>query len=195
MGADLYIEPLQKARHAKYSKKYEAAVAKRDALWKDLQAWGVILDARKSLVAAGVGAKQEVKEAENKLAEVKGLQQVAQHELERLSNLMYEGPGYFRDSYNGSSVLWRLDLSWWSDCKGGKMSLESLKTFLQKVKESKLKPLKLKDLKDTHCKVDDKENSIKVWQNYYRNKKRRLVKFLERAVVEAEQGGEVYFSL
>jgi hypothetical protein len=38
----------------------------------------------------------------------------AQEDVERLYEKMYE-EGYFRDSYNASSVLWPLGLSWWTD--------------------------------------------------------------------------------
>lgn len=39
-----------------------------------------------------------------------------QGEVERYYDLMYsDNPFYFRDSYNDSSVMWQLGLSWWGD--------------------------------------------------------------------------------
>jgi hypothetical protein len=55
---------------------------------------------------------------------------------------MYER-GYFRDSYNGSNLLWLFDLSWWQDVlevlvdKDGKMSPRKAEHFLQMLAERK----------------------------------------------------------
>ena len=38
----------------------------------------------------------------------------AQRQVARYYDKMYER-GYFRDSYNASSLLWLFDLSWWAD--------------------------------------------------------------------------------
>ncbi len=38
-----------------------------------------------------------------------------QQEVEAAHDGIYAPDGYFRDSYNKSSLLWQLDLSWWRD--------------------------------------------------------------------------------
>jgi hypothetical protein len=39
----------------------------------------------------------------------------AQEEVTKYYDLMFDEAGYFRDSYNNSSLFWVLGLSWWND--------------------------------------------------------------------------------
>src|SRR5689334_13052050 len=71
----------------------------------------------------------------------------AQAEAQKLVDEAYDGlnapEGYFRDSYNGTSVLNRLGLSWWQDMEydtdpetdpdKNNVSAEACKRFLEKV--------------------------------------------------------------
>jgi hypothetical protein len=95
--------------------------------------------------------------------------------------------GYFRNSYNGSNVLWLFDLSWWRDAsdvlvgKGGKMSPRNAKRFLQMladrepVFEANLK--KVKPAKgETRAEVEE----------YFRDKYERLKSFLRQAIDRKE---------
>jgi hypothetical protein len=38
-----------------------------------------------------------------------------QRRWQEMYDRVYTHPYYFRDSYNDSSLLWKLDLSWWGD--------------------------------------------------------------------------------
>jgi hypothetical protein len=44
-----------------------------------------------------------------------GAKETIQAEIERVYEEMYAHPYYFRDSYNDSSLFWKLNLSWWGD--------------------------------------------------------------------------------
>lgn len=190
MGADLYIDSLCKARRDKYSEKFKEAVASRDRYCKELECLRGKRDrATKNPYVLSVTEKINL---------YTELVEAAQKEVERYESLMFGSPGYFRDSYNGTSVLHPLGLSWWKDAPDGTLIMKDyakLENFLNKVVSRKLKPVTLADLKESHCKVDDNENSVKVWQKFFRNKKRRLVRFLNRALKELETGGTVTFSV
>ncbi len=49
---------------------------------------------------------------------------------------------YFRDPYNQSSVMWKLNLSWWRDIDNKKTDLENLKMIKEKIELSKIEGLK-----------------------------------------------------
>ena len=189
MGADLYIKPLTEAARKKWSPVFDDAVKLRNQLAVDLRAWESILAAREQ-----VGNKVTIQSAKDCLETTKKELDAAQKAVSGAYDKMY-GYGYFRDSYNGTSVLWRLGLSWWQDIPGGTLTVAQLQDTLEKVRKSKLKPCTAAELKEMGCTVDNGENSVKAWQNHYRNKKRRLMRFLARAIRYAQNGGEVYFSL
>ncbi len=194
MGADLYIKSITDKAETKYGPKFSAAIERRNAMNRDLECWQQIVATRESIGGCLPSLDRELQTAKEKVEQLKGRIQVAQNEVERYCNLMQGNGGYYRDSYNGTSVLWRLELFWWKDTTGGKMTPGALKALLAKIKSRKLKPVTEAELKDQHCTVDA-ENSVKTWGKFYQNKKRRLVRFLTRAVAHAEKGEEVYFSL
>jgi hypothetical protein len=107
---------------------------------------------------------------------------------------IWGGDHYFRDSYNSTSVLWRMDLSWWSDMEFDvrdedaeiNCSAEACRRFLDKVEAAPFTLPTRADLVANHAKVDDGENSVEGWHKYYTEKRARLVAFLKRAI---ENGG------
>lgn len=125
----------------------------------------------------------------------------AQKLVDEAYDKLWGGDGYYRDSYNGTSVLWRLGLSWWQDVEpdidpdsnpdGNNVSVEACRVFLAKVLAAELKPATYHELRANHCTVDDGENSVEAWNKFYQEKRDRLVAFLERAI---ENGG-LYASL
>jgi hypothetical protein len=67
----------------------------------------------------------------------------AQAEVIKYYDLMFSA-GYFRDSYNATSVLWRLGLSWWTHviplCDEHRNPQgEALRTFREMVQAAELK--------------------------------------------------------
>lgn len=90
--------------------------------------------------------------------------------------------GYFRDSYNATSVLWALDMSWWGNKyidENGVMSAGAALDFLKDVKAAKLKLPTLEQLKENYA---DVSNGVRPWHTYYRRKKKDLIEFLKKAV-------------
>jgi hypothetical protein len=75
------------------------------------------------------------------------------------------------------------------------MTTEQLKDVLAKVRSQKLRPCTMRELEERGCRVDNGKNSLKNWQKMWRNKKRNLIRFLQRAIRYNLQGSEVYFSL
>lgn len=119
----------------------------------------------------------------------------AQKLVDEAYEKLWGGDGYYRDSYNGTSVLWRLGLSWWQDLEpdqdaddhdGNNVSVARCREFLAKVLAAELKPATYDELKKNNCTVDDDQNSPSAWNKFYQEKRDRLVAFLERAI---EHGG------
>jgi hypothetical protein len=111
----------------------------------------------------------------------------AQEEVTKCYDLMYS-EGYFRDSYNCTSVLWTLDLSWWRDVtplcdeqrdrKG-----ENLKKFREMVATANQWVPSRRQLKKQHATVDNEgENSLEEWHKYYKEEREKLLAFLNQAI-------------
>lgn len=190
MGADLYIEPIYQ-RNQKHRPAFEAACRLRDEAKETLRAYKALVQA--CVVSGSIGAGQ-LPAAKRNLTEAEQALEAAQAEVEKIWAKAFGGPGYFRDSYNGTSVLWRLELSWWQDVPHGELTADQLRKFRAEIVARTLKPVTVAGLKEEGCKVDDGENSPKAWAKYFRNKKRQLVRFLDRAIKEADKGGKVVFS-
>ena len=105
-----------------------------------------------------------------------------QDEVNLAYSRMYTEDGYFRDSYNNSSVLWRLGLSWWSDiipmCEKGMLSPKKAKRLRSMIEK---RPLALPTEED--LKSWGGEDSIEEWASYFTQKKGQLIAFLTRAIV------------
>jgi hypothetical protein len=119
----------------------------------------------------------------------------AQKLVSEASDRLYGGDHYFRDSYNATSVLQRLGLSWWRDMEYDihdedsdiNVSPEACRRFLEKVRAAPFIPATRAELESRHAKVEDEgENSVEGWNTYYAEKRERLIAFLERAI---ENGG------
>jgi hypothetical protein len=94
---------------------------------------------------------------------------------------------YFRDSYNGSSLLWRMDLSWGEDVipmldKEGCLSGEQLLRFQTMLREAVLLLPTEEELKKSYCTVDD-ENTLESWHEYLLAKLEKLSSLLDIAIM------------
>lgn len=108
-----------------------------------------------------------------------------QDKVELYHEKMYER-GYFRDSYNSTSLMWRLGLSWWEDIakmldKEGNLTLEKAQELRNIVAGLPVKYATLKELKEGHCNVDS-PNAEKEWNDYYNKKKQSFLDFLDEAI-------------
>ncbi len=95
--------------------------------------------------------------------------------------------GYFRDSYNGTSVLWTLGLSWWQDVipllteEGGDLEGENLKKFRDMVASAEQELPTEKKLREMWCAITEEE-TLESWHNYYKEKRDNLLAFVDRAI-------------
>jgi len=110
---------------------------------------------------------------------------VCQDKVSLYHDKMYER-GYFRDSYNSTSLMWRLGLSWWEDIgkmldKDGNLTVEKAQELRDIVAGLPVKYTTLQELKDGHCNVDS-PNAEKEWNDYYNKKKQDFLDFLDEAI-------------
>jgi hypothetical protein len=111
----------------------------------------------------------------------------AQAEVEKYDELLYSD-GYFRDSYNVTSVLWRLGLSWWQDVqpmctRAGFLRSERLRRFREMVANAELRPATREELEEHEATVEETgENSVEEWHKYYVERRQKLVTFLDQAI-------------
>lgn len=112
---------------------------------------------------------------------IKSLSDKYQEKVEKYYDLMYS-EGYFRDSYNFTSVLNQLGLSWWRDISPklddkGFMSIPKIKWLLTKIKTQELKILSPEVIKAGYA-----EGTVEEWQKFFTEKRVRLIQFLEKAI-------------
>lgn len=191
MGADLYIRKIQDTAKKKNQPAFEKATKVRDGLWKEAEA---TLSKKEIARMQNWFNFQEFAPGE-KMPVLRGkvkrwaeMIQVAQKQVNQCYNAMYnEDAGYFRDSYNASSVLWAIGLSWWGDVGSmlntrGNLTPQKARELVVLIKSKKMKPITKKYLQKQHAQVDDGENSPVVWRKYYQEKRQKLIDFLNLAI-------------
>jgi len=98
---------------------------------------------------------------------------------------MYPVSGYFRDSYNLTSVLGRMELSWWRDVKPmlekGFLPVEKTKEFLKMVQSKQVRPISKEE-----CLEKGLQATIEEWNDYFEKKRKSLIKFLRFAIRKNE---------
>ena len=101
----------------------------------------------------------------------------AQAKVDRVYKRMYPEHLYFRDSYNDSSVAWRLGFSWWTDVipklgKGGVLSKKQCAALAERLERTKLEPVTADFAKGWGA------SPAKV-NAYFTKKRARLIRFLK----------------
>ena len=116
----------------------------------------------------------------------KGEADKAQEQVVKYYERIFE-QGFFRDSYNHSSLLWKFDMSWWTDVLGvltnskGLTSPRNAKRFLRIFEENE--PVFEQNLK----KLEHSEGGGRAEaERYFRNKYKRLKAFLQEAIKRRE---------
>ena len=98
----------------------------------------------------------------------------AQKRAEHSFDKMYE-QGYFRDSYNDSSVLWKFGLSWWKDVipmlnDDSQLTPEKASALLSMLKERE---------GEFECNLASEQEPVR---RYFRRKYKALQGFLNQAI-------------
>jgi len=208
MGADLYINPYYDENRKKYEKLFEKACKRRDAHTKGIPT--AAQDAqRKQEVQKVIQANGHPLTPSDRLTptEEELLRTYAPqfHQLEVLQNNVNElcdkmdEVGYFRDSYNGSSLFWKLGLSWWAmaNIHGGnkKVQLINSRGFITPKKAAMLlvmvKAIPIQIDPDEHTKWMEgttHEDLVK----FFTEKRERFIKFIEFAI---EKNKSIYASV
>ena len=159
MGADLYSDSIVDPAREKWTPAFEKACSEREKVQKKLEKLGV-----------DFWKDEKFKKVQAKIDEAYGN--------------MYPDEGYFRDSYNCSSVLARLELSWWKDVipmldKEGKLVGPKIKELVEMIES---RELKLVDAEEYAEKFRNPEDSADDWNKYFIQKKQNLLKFLNGAL-------------
>lgn len=104
-----------------------------------------------------------------------------QKEVMKYYDLMYS-KGYFRDSYNDSSVFHMMGLSWWKDVKieNGFMSIRECKRLLKIIKNKEIPRKKVEDI--LKGAVDNEKGAVSKWYNYFMAQRITFIRFLEQAI-------------
>lgn len=111
-----------------------------------------------------------------------------QEEVSAAYDAMYS-QGYFRDSYNSTSLFWLLGLSWWENdymSPGGKMKLRGMRKLL-----AKLEGTTITDgmMRQWQTKNEDRavikpygQNSLSAWKAMFERKQLDLINLLKEAI-------------
>lgn len=111
--------------------------------------------------------------------------EAAQVAVEAAYDGMHPEDGYFRDSYNCTSILGQIGLSWWQDViplctKSGHLRGENLRKLIAEIEARPVPPAE--DLDLTNGKVEPAgENSREEWRKMFVEKRERLLRFLRSA--------------
>jgi len=107
--------------------------------------------------------------------------QAAQDEVEAALDAMYS-VGYFRDSYNQTSLLWRVGLSWWQDVgerltEDGKIPLDYAEELIEVFRNTELRPFDETE-KTAIADPEDEEG----WMKYFEEKRDAFIALLEKSI-------------
>lgn len=183
MGADLYIMSLNNQAREKYESKWDKAVKERDSLFKLNPELGSLAISY-TVGYTEVSPRQltlisKDKELFDKMVKI-------QNKVVLYYNKM-NSEGYFRDSYNVSSIMSRLGLSWWKDVvplknKKGEISVRNCKKLLAMVEDANLHLPTKEELIASNARIDDDEYSVAEWHKLFKKRKQMLVKFIKLAI-------------
>ncbi len=106
-----------------------------------------------------------------------------QKRVEEYHEAMYPEEGYFRDSYNGSTLLWVINLSWWEHVvpmldKTGHLPIKRAIDFLAMIKE---RPVTLERVRQVHAE-EKLGDTPEEWYAHWVEKRKRLIKMLKRSI-------------
>ena len=109
-----------------------------------------------------------------------------QEKVEEAYDKMNDSSGSFHDSYNSTSMMWRLGISWWQDVTPmldgeGYLQVPSIRLLKEMVSKAEMELPTEDELIEENCQIDEK-NTVESWHQYYRDKRERLLQFLDDAL-------------
>lgn len=118
----------------------------------------------------------------------------AQAEVNEWYDRMYDTEDYFRDSYNPSSVMAAIGLSWWRDVipmldADDNLSAERCEALAAEIESREVPYRTAAELEAVGCIVDDNENNPESWRNYFLRERESLVRFFRRAAAAIRENG------
>jgi len=163
MGADIYLM----SEYTKNKKKYESDFKK------------ACNNRNNALIIMGYRTQSELWEKGSN--EMKEKYSALQEEVTRIFDLMYS-KGYFRDSYNDSSLLWKFGLSWWELVRKNAIEVKNerilptgaVKKFLKQLADNEV-------VFENNLKLMEKHN-----QEYFVEKYEELKEFCKKAIKTRE---------
>jgi hypothetical protein len=120
------------------------------------------------------------------LAKTEGMKAEWQVKVEKYHDAMYPDEGYFRDSYNPSSVFQVMDLSWWE--LGDKLLDDTYHLPIDKAKELleliELRPISYERVTAHYEQHDlhESKESIDEWFKYFVAKRERFMSLLRKSI-------------
>jgi hypothetical protein len=102
--------------------------------------------------------------------------ELASEKVNGIYNELYPDTCYFRDSYNPSSVMWALDLSWWTDVipmldDEGNLSSEKAEELVNMIEDRE---------------IELRSDQEPLGEDYFQERKEALLKFLRQSVDSGE---------
>lgn len=89
------------------------------------------------------------------------------------------GPGYFRDPYNGTTFLDKLDLSWWVDIvprlNDGKLPIDQARWFINELRTRTLDDAKMLE-------VTAPDSTLEETRKFYEKDRADLIALLEKSI-------------
>jgi hypothetical protein len=120
------------------------------------------------------------------LAKTEGMKAEWQHKVEKYHDAMYPEEGYFRDSYNASSVFQVMALSWWElgdkllD-ETGHLPVDKAKELLELIEQRSISYEAVTEQYEQH-KLHEGGESIDEWFKYFVEKRERFMALLRKSI-------------
>lgn len=180
MGADLYINKLYDENYEKTKPLFDEAVKQRNM-------FNATIPAEVMQAATDKAWEKPLTPRQMQLLEEHRLTLEHSDKLQEEVSKQYEAMhavGYFRDSYNDSSLFWKLGLSWWG------MSRE--KSYInsrgnippEAARRLRARIMKMPAIKITQADLArwDKKETVESVQEYFDKKRIKFIAFLDAAI-------------
>ena len=114
----------------------------------------------------------------------KAAEEAAQAEVSEHYDAMYPDDGYFRDSYNKTSLFWMMDLSWGQFGgidENGELPIEEAKKLRAQLADNDIDEAKFNKTFGGRVKTDT-ASSTEEWREFFADKRNRLIALLDKSI-------------